>query len=143
MRKEDFNNTDIVEMIKECRSITVEYTADGKPQVSPYRGIREGSIEEKEVRKVVRRRRGRKRLSKRLIDLCLKIARKLVDEKVKFNMIFGREEVTISFDLDHFIRLYKDRVLIAGFNNFNEKPVSLIYDFLKEYGEVKILRPLK
>jgi len=141
LRKEDFN-IDIAEMIRECRSVTVDYTADGRPQISPYRGIRKGTIEEKEIRKVVRRRR-RKKLPKRLIDLCLKIARRLMDEKIKFNMIFGREEVTISFDLDHFVRLYKDRILIAGFNNLNERPISLIYEFLKEYGEVKILRPLK
>jgi len=134
---------EILRLIEDCRSITIEYEEDGTPKALPYKGIRKGKIEEKEVRTLIKRRRSRRRLSKKLISLCLAIARRLLENKVRFNMIFGREEVTISFDLDHFIRLYKNRVVIAGFKDLNEKPVALVRELLENHGNVKILKPLK
>jgi len=51
-------------------------------------------------------------------------------------------EVTLSFSRTSFIRLYRDKVYVAGFKNLEEIPLSYIADIVKKVGKIYMLKPL-
>ena len=76
-------------------------------------------------------------------ELILNISRKLVDHGVEFKVLLWPKVVEIRFDLDYFISVYEGEVKIAGFISSEEKPLSYIFDILKNYGKIVFLKPLK
>lgn len=72
----------------------------------------------------------------------------LVNEKVPFKVTFGTEETVLRFDLDHYVRLFRDKedrvpdkCLVVGFNSLDERPVALIRGCLSFFPSIKLLAP--
>ncbi|WP_054844292.1 hypothetical protein [Vulcanisaeta souniana] len=69
--------------------------------------------------------------------------RKLVENRVKFKVIFGPKEVIIRFDLDHYVRLSAKDVRAIGFSNRDEGVLGLISSVLEKYGPLVLLKRIK
>ena len=131
---------EVAKLIEERRSFVVEFDEAGNPKVSGYRGISKMKISRDELKGV---RRGRRRVPEAVLRTLRKVTAALLERKLPFKVLFGKDEVTISLDLDHFIRIYPDRVVVAGFASLDEEPVRSLKDVLSEHGQLKLLRPLR
>ncbi len=72
----------------------------------------------------------------------------LIRDNVPFKVTFGTEETVLRFDLDHYVRLYRDkeekgseRCLVMGFSSLDEAPIALIRECLSVYSDIKLLTP--
>ncbi len=54
------------------------------------------------------------------ISTTAEAVKRLVENKVKFKVVFGPKEVIIRFDLDHYIRLSDRDVRVVGFSGRDE-----------------------
>ncbi|MGC8542702.1 MAG: hypothetical protein ACP5NQ_02075, partial [Vulcanisaeta sp.] len=77
------------------------------------------------------------------LSVTADVVRQLVDNKVKFKVVFGPKEVIIRFDLDHYIRLSEKDVRIVGYSSRNEGALGLIASDLEKYGPLVFLRRVK
>jgi hypothetical protein len=109
--------------------------------VSKVRGIVKGEFSREELGEIAKRR-PRGRATKRQLMLAAEIARRLGEARKPFKVVFGPREVTIRAGAG-FLRIYKGEVRVAGFRSLEEDPLPLIIDLLRQYGEVRLLRPLK
>jgi hypothetical protein len=66
--------------------------------------------------------------------------RRLVENRVKFKVVFGPREVVIRFDLDHYIRLSHKDVRVVGFSSRSDGYLGLIADILERYGSLVFLK---
>jgi len=66
--------------------------------------------------------------------------RRLVENRVKFKVVFGPREVIIRFDLDHYIRLSDKDVRVVGFSSRSDGYLGLIADILERYGSLVFLK---
>ncbi len=130
----------IEEYLKNKVSFVVKYSESGEPIVEKYKGIRK--ISDKEVKKAIRTVRGGRRIPRKILEVLPEIVNKLVENKVPFKVLFGRNEITLSFSRTSFIRLYRDKVYVAGFKNLEEIPLSYIADIIKKVGKIYMLKPL-
>lgn len=133
---------DILKKIENLENFEViEYREDGIV-VDKVKGIVKGEFSKEDLSEL-RKRKPRGKPTKEQVELTKEIARRLVNSKVKFKVIFGSKEVTIRFDLDHYLRITDEGTRIVGYNSIDEHPINQIRDLLEKYGEVKILRPVK
>ncbi len=118
----------------------VDYSGDSIV-IDDVKGI--VKIRDEETKKELselRRRSPRGKPTPRQISTTTEAVRKLVENKVKFKVIFGPREVIIRFDLDHYIRLSDKDVRVIGFSSRGEGPLGLIADVLEKYGPLVFLR---
>lgn len=109
--------------------------------IDEVRGIVKVSDEEiKGELAEIRKRRPRGKPTREQIGVTKDIVTKLVEGRVRFKVIFGPREVTIRFDLDHYIRLTEDDVRIVGFRDRNDGVLRDIASILEKYGPLKMLR---
>jgi hypothetical protein len=128
-----------------------QYLDDGKgfelvfegssPVLSDVKGISKLEISKGEMRGLPIKKGGKKKILEEQKSVILSTSRILVDNKVPFKVTLGSKEATIRFDLDHYIHLYPDRCVVVGFNNFDERPLSLIKECLSNYPNLKLLTP--
>ncbi|RLE48519.1 MAG: hypothetical protein DRJ31_07035 [Candidatus Methanomethylicota archaeon] len=127
--------------VEAAKSFEVSHK-DGQTIIEEFKGIKKGvEISKKELKGV---RIGRKKIPKDQLQLILNVAERLLDKAIDFKVVFGQNDSTIRFDLDHYVHLYPDKCVAVGFLNNSEEPLSLIYDLLAEsYGKVQLLSPKK
>ena len=123
---------------EKTRSFVVSYSEDGTPQISEYRGVSKARVKESGLGRYRRRR-----LPSKVLSTSRDIAEELLKMRIPYRLIFGREEVTIYLDLDRFIRVYRDRLVAAGFSGLDEEPLKTISEMVKNHGPIKLLKPLR
>lgn len=103
-------------------------------------------IKDEETKKELselRKRSPRGKPTPKQISTTAKAVKRLVENKVKFKVVFGPKEVIIRFDLDHYVRLSDKDVRIVGFSGRDEGALGLIADVLERYGPLVFLRRVK
>jgi len=131
--------SEIEKRLNENKGFEIVYE-DNRPTIRDVKGITKSKISKKEIKGI---RRKKTKLKKDIKELILNISRKLVDHGVEFKVLLWPKVVEIRFDLDYFISVYEGEVKIAGFISSEEKPLSYIFDILKNYGKIVFLKPLK
>jgi len=112
--------------------------------VAPVRGI--VKVKDEELKKYLgeaKRRRPRSKPTEKQLKLLENIARKLIDGKINFKVVFEGKDIILRFDIDHFVKITDKEVKIAGFTDQNEHPISEIFDLLTKHGKVTFLRAVK
>lgn len=132
----------VLEFLREQRNIEVKGYEGEYALVDKVHGIVKGTFEKSELADL-RRRRPRKRCSQRLLQLVTSLAERLLRNRVPFKVVFGAGDVTIRFDLDHYLRLEEGTTRVVGFGSLDEPPLNLVKDLLEKYGTVKFLRPVR
>lgn len=120
----------------------------GVMSVSEAKGVSKISLSADEVKKAKIKKATKRKVLKGHKDLLANATETLIREKVPFKVTFGTEETVIRFDLDHYIRLFRDKedrvpdkCLVVGFYSLDEKPVALIRECLSIYPSIKLLTP--
>jgi len=109
--------------------------------VEKVKGIVKGEFAKEELSEL-KKRRPRGGPTEEQLELAAEVAKRLAEARKMFKVIFGPKEVTIRTG-GGFIRVSEDAVKLAGYASLNDDPIPLVIDLLREYGEVKLLRPLK
>ncbi len=120
----------------------------GAMSVSDAKGVSKIALSADEMKNAKIRKVKSRKVIKVHRDLLTNATEILVRDKVPFKVTFGTEETVIRFDLDHYIRLFRDKedrvpdkCLVVGFFSLDEKPVALIREFLSVYPNIKFLTP--
>ena len=121
---------------------------NGIPVVSDVKGISKISLSPDEVKNAKIKKTAKRKVAREQKTFLLAASETLLQNRVPFKIIFGTEESTLRFDLDHYIRLSRnkeekvlEKCLVLGFNSLDEMPVVLIQDLLSTYPNVKLLIP--
>ncbi len=135
---------DVLDKIRKFENFEiVGYDADSI-LVVPVKGI--VKVKDEELKKYLgeaKRRRPRSKPTERQLRLLENISKKLIDDKIKFKIVFEGKDIILRFDIDHFIKITDKEVKIAGFKDEKEPPVSQIYDLLTKHGKVTFLKAVK
>ncbi len=91
----------------------------------------------------LRKRSPRGKPTPRQLSVTADAVKKLVENRVKFKVVFGPREVIIRFDLDHYVRLSDKDVRVVGFSNRDEGIMGLISSILEKYGPLILLKRIK
>ncbi len=129
--------TAVKEYLDKTRAFEVKFEGD-KITVCEAQGISKTSVSKSEMKGA--RVGGKRKIPKDQMDVLRNSVERLFRERVNFKVIFGKDDSTIRFDLDHYIHLYPDKCLVLGFRSLDERPVSLIRDCL-DYPNIKVLSP--
>jgi hypothetical protein len=120
----------------------------GVMSVSEAKGVSKISLSANEMKNAKIRKAAKRKVIKAHKELLANATEILMREKVPFKVTFGTEETVIRFDLDHYIRFFRDKedrvpdkCLVVGFFNLDEKPVALIRECISVYPSVKLLTP--
>ena len=120
------------------------------PVVCEAKGISKIALSPEELKKAKIKKTPKRKVVKEQKNLIISAAEIFLEKKVGFKVVFGTDESTIRFDLDHYIRLARDKeervpekCTIVGFNDINEPPVVFIKELLSIYPNVKLLVPKK
>jgi hypothetical protein len=120
----------------------------GNVSISEAKGISKVSLSADEIKKAKIKKAAKRKVLKGHREVLTNAAEVLIRERVPFKVTFGTEESVIRFDLDHYIRLLRDKedrvpdkCLVIGFNSLEEKPVALIRECLSIYPSIKLLTP--
>jgi hypothetical protein len=118
------------------------------PIVSEAKGISKISLSPEELKKAKIKKTPKRKVVKEQKNLINSATEIFLEKKVGFKVVFGTDESTIRFDLDHYIRLARDKAeripekcTIIGFHNIDEPPVVFIKGLLSIYPNVKLLAP--
>jgi hypothetical protein len=120
---------------------------NGVPAIGEVKGISKVSLSQDEVKKAKIKKVSKRKVMKEQKIFVGSASEILLTNKVPFKVTFGTEESIIRFDLDHYIRLSrnkeegKERCLVVGFYSLDEQPVALIKELLSTYPNVKLLTP--
>ncbi|NPA23854.1 MAG: hypothetical protein GXO23_06135 [Crenarchaeota archaeon] len=135
---------ELIDKIRRFENFEIVGYDAGSVLVAPVRGI--VKVKDEELKKYLgeaKRRRPRSKPSEKQVRLLENIARKLVDNKINFKVVFEGKDIILRFDIDHFVKISEREVKIAGFKNEKEYPISEIYDMLSKHGKVTFLRAVK
>ncbi len=120
----------------------------GVMSVSDAKGVSKIALSADEMKNAKIRKAKTRKVIRAHRDLLANATEILVREKVPFKVTFGTEETVIRFDLDHYVRLFRDKedrvpdkCLVVGFYSLDEKPVALIRECLSIYPNIKLLTP--
>ncbi|MFB6471023.1 MAG: hypothetical protein TU36_007330 [Vulcanisaeta sp. AZ3] len=103
-------------------------------------------IKEEDVKKELgelRKMRPRGKPTPKQLSITADVVKRLVENKVRFKVVFGPKEVTIRFDLDHYVRLNDKDVRVVGFSSRDEGYLGLIADVLEKYKPLVFLKRIK
>ncbi len=135
---------DLIDMVNNVENFeVVDYQGDSII-VDEVKGI--VKIKDEETKKELselRKRSPRGKPTPKQLSVTADVVRRLVDNKVKFKVVFGPKEVIIRFDLDHYIRLSEKDVRIVGYSSRNEGALGLIASDLEKYGPLVFLKRVK
>jgi len=132
---------ELMSIIDSGRNFQVLDYSQGSILIDDVRGIvRLSEGEVKEELSVIKKRGLRGKPTKEQIEVTKRVVMKLVENGIKFKVVFGPKEVTIRFDLDHYIRLTDEDVRVVGFKDKSEGVLGTIAHILEEYGRLRILR---
>ena len=123
----------------------VDYAEDGIV-ISPVKGIVKISSSDEDLKKYLseaKRRRPRSKPTDKQIRLLQDLVRKLVENKVKFKVVFEGKDVIIRFDLEHYVKISDKEVKIVGFQSENDGVLGIIYGDLAKHGKVVFLQPVR
>ena len=123
----------------------VDYEQDGII-VAPVKGIVKISQTDEEMKKYLgeaKRRRPRSKPTDKQLSLLQDIVKKLIENKVKFKVVFEGKDIILRFDIDHYVKISDKEVKVVGFQSENEGALQLIYDKLAKHGKVTFLQPVK
>ncbi len=139
------NIEDVISKIRKLENFEIINYEDDKVVLAPYRGIvKIGQDEElKKYLREAKRRKPRSKPKDKQIRLVEDIARRLLNDKIKFKVIFEGKDIILRFDIDHFIKITEKEVKIAGFRDEREDPINRIYDIVSKYGKVLFLKAVK
>lgn len=132
----------LAEFLNEGHSFIVDYDENGTPHISEYKGRSTIAID-RELRKVIRRRRGKRRPCKKILRLVQEISLTFIQQNIPFKVIFGSNDVMVYIDLDHFIHIYPSKISIVGYKSLDDHPLNFIRHYLESYGSIKFLKPVK
>ncbi len=136
----------LIEKVKKTEPFeVVEYAEDGIV-VSPVKGIVKISPSDNELKKYLgeaKRRRPRGKPTDKQLRLLQGLVKKLVDNKIRFKVVFEGKDVILRFDLEHFIKISDKEVKIVGFQNEKEGVLELIYQDLAGHGRIVFLQPVR
>ncbi len=120
----------------------------GVMSVSEAKGMSKISLSAEEKKNAKIRKSAKRKVLRGHKSLLANATEILIREKVPFKVTFGTDETMIRFDLDHYIRLFRDKedrvpdkCLVVGFNSLEEKPVALIREHLSIYPSIRLLTP--
>lgn len=122
--------------IKRKKGFEVSYQ-NGQVVVSEAKGVSKAKIKTTGLRGY-----GKKSLLKTQLKLIEDLSEALVNARVPFKVTLGPSEFVLRFDLDRYVRVHAEGASCVGFNSEGEKPLSIVAGRLKEYGALKLLRPL-
>jgi hypothetical protein len=145
-------------MSEEALAAIKDYLEQGKPfevkfegnspTVSEAKGISKVSLTPEELKKAKIKKTPKRKVVKEQKSLISSAAEIFLEKKVGFKVVFGTDESTIRFDLDHYLRLARDKeervpekCTVVGFNSLDESPVVFIKELLSIYPNVKLLAP--
>jgi hypothetical protein len=133
--------SDLMNIISNAENFEViDYQGDSVV-IDEVKGI--VKIRDEEARKELgelRRRAPRGKPTPKQLSITMDVVKKLVENRVKFKVIFGPKEVIIRFDLDHYVRLSDRDVRVVGFSSKDDGYLGLIADILERYGPLVFLR---
>ena len=135
---------ELMKMINSNENFEVVDYQDDSIMIDEVKGI--VRIKDEEARKELgelRRRSPRGKPTPRQLSVTADAVRKLVENKVKFKVVFGPKEVIIRFDLDHYVRLSDKDVRVVGFSSRDEGVLGLISSVLERYGPLILLKRIK
>lgn len=109
--------------------------------VDKVKGVVKGDFSQEDLGEL-KKRRPRGRPTREQLDLAAEVAARLGQARRLFKIVFGPKEVTVRVG-GGFIRVTEDSVKVAGYKSLDDDPLPLIVDVLSNYGEVKLLKPLR
>jgi hypothetical protein len=137
----------IQDFVEQGKPFEVKFEG-GVMSVSEAKGVSKISLSADEVKNTKIRKAKNRKVLRGHKDLLANATEILIREKIPFKVTFGTEETVIRFDLDHYIRLFRDKedrvpdkCLVVGFYSLDEKPVALIRECLSIYPSIKLLTP--
>jgi hypothetical protein len=121
---------------------------NGVPAIGEAKGISKVSLSPDEVKNAKIKKVSKRKVMKEQKVFVGSASEIFLKNKVPFKVTFGTDESIIRFDLDHYIRLSrnkeeggKERCIVLGFSSLDEQPVALIKEFLSTYPNVRLLTP--
>lgn len=130
---------EIINAMKEGRSVVVSYNEAGEPVIEPYRGISKARLGKGELKGV---RKRKPKAPANVVKTAGRIAEKLIENRIPFRVIVGRGEVEVRFTLDQYIKLTKDgEAKLVGFRSEEDHPINLIKEELTGL-KISLLKPL-
>ncbi|BDR91365.1 hypothetical protein [Vulcanisaeta souniana] len=135
---------ELMNMVNNIENFEVVDYQDDSIVIDEVRGI--VRIKDEEAKKELgelRKRSPRGKPTPKQLSVTADAVRKLVENRVKFKVIFGPKEVIIRFDLDHYVRLSAKDVRAIGFSNRDEGVLGLISSVLEKYGPLVLLKRIK
>lgn len=137
----------ILGFLEEGKPFEVRFDG-GNMLISEAKGISKISLSADEIKNAKIRKASKRKVLKLHKDFVEKASEILMREKVPFKVTFGTEETVLRFDLDHYVRLFRDKedrapdkCLVIGFGSLEEKPIALIRECLSIYPSIKLLTP--
>ncbi|MFN3803781.1 MAG: hypothetical protein ACK4SY_01850 [Pyrobaculum sp.] len=132
---------EVVARVKNGENIEVVGYEGDLALVDRVRGLVKGDFSQEDLGEL-KKRKPRGKPTREQLDLAAEIAARLGQARKLFKIIFGPREVTVRAG-GGFIRVAEDSVKVAGYKSLDDDPLPLIIDVLRNYGEVKLLRPLR
>ncbi|WP_069808006.1 hypothetical protein [Vulcanisaeta thermophila] len=132
---------ELIDMVHSIKNFEVLDYQDDSIVVDDVKGIvkiKDG-ISKEELGEL-RKRRPRGKPTNRQLEVTEQVVNRLVSGRVKFKVVFGPREVTIRFDLDHYVRITDKDVRVVGFTSKDEGALGLISNVLEGYGPLVFLR---
>jgi len=132
---------DLVARVRKGENVEVVGYEGDVVFVERPKGVVKGDFAQEELSEL-RKRKPRGKPTEEQLELAAEVAKRLGEAKKLFKIIFGPKEATIR-TATGFIRVVEDGVKLAGFKSLEEDPIPLVIDVLRNYGEVRLLKPLK
>ncbi|NPB00665.1 MAG: hypothetical protein GXO10_04760 [Crenarchaeota archaeon] len=135
---------EVLDKIRRLENFEIVGYESDMVMVAPVKGI--VKVKDEELKKYLgeaKRRRPRSKPSEKQLKLLENIAKKLIDNKINFKIVFEGKDIILRFDIDHFVKISDKEVKIAGFADQKEHPISEIFDLLSKHGKVTFLRAVK
>ena len=137
---------ELINKIRNLESFEVIGYSNNEILVSGVKGIIKIDLKDEEAKRMLgelKRRRPRGKPSQKQLQTLQNIVKLLVDNKVKFKVVFESKDIVIRFDLDHYVRLTDKDVRIVGFKDENDGILKIIYPELIKHGSITFLKPVK
>lgn len=137
----------IRENIEQGKPFEVRFEGD-LPVVGEIKGISKIDLTKEELKNAkIKKSKGRK-VAKSQKEFILEASRVFLQNRVGFKVTFATEESMIRFDLDHYIRLSRqkeeripDKCTLVGFSSLDEKPIGFIKEQLSTYPSLTLKTP--
>ncbi|MCI4447495.1 MAG: hypothetical protein JHC20_06260 [Pyrobaculum sp.] len=133
--------SELVARVRNGENLEVVGYEDDVALIEKPKGVVKGDFTQEDLSEL-KKRKPRGKPTKDQLELAAEVARRLGEARRLFKVVFGPKEVTIRAG-NGFMRVVEDSVKLAGYKNLEEDPIPLVIDVLKNYGEVKLLRPLR